>query len=215
VGVTSQDGLDNLVDTPRLYFLYLAVRWTPDLESMNLKKILFSITAILVVGMVVLLGLGLFGGSDGRHSDNLARIKVEYVLNKPPEEVFALISAHERYKEFANFDDSVLLEEGDTERNGLGALRRLSSGRLWFQERITCFERPKKMCYHVEDNSIFPLKHEIGEITIEPIDGKSRVTWVSHARVEVPLLGPFLARRMESSSGEAFLSILKGIDSAN
>jgi uncharacterized protein YndB with AHSA1/START domain len=182
---------------------------------MNLKKILISITAVLVVGMVVLLGLALFAGSDGIHSDNLARIKVEHVLNKPPEEVFALISAHERYKEFADFDDSVLLEEGDTEKNGLGALRRLTSGSLWFQERITCFERPRKMCYHVEDNSIIPLKHEIGEITIEPFDGKSRVTWVSHARVEVPLFGPFLARRMEPSSGEAFLSILKGIDRAD
>ncbi len=182
---------------------------------MNLKKILISTVAILVVGMAVLLGLALFGGSDGVHSDNLARIKVEHVLNKPPEEVFALISAHERYKEFANFDDSILLEEGDTEKNGLGALRRLSSGMLWFQERITCFERPKKMCYHVEDNSIIPLKHEIGEITIEPMNGKSRVTWVSQARVEGPLLGPFLARRMEPSSAESFLSILKGIDSAD
>ena len=206
--------MDNLVDTSYLYVLQLAETWTPDLEQMNLKNISLSIIAILVVGMVVLLGLGLFGGSDGTHSDNLARIEVEHLLNKPPEAVFELISAHERYKEFANFDESVLLEEGDTEKNGLGALRRLSSGRMWFQERITCFDRPKKMCYRVEDNSIIPLKHEIGEITIEPIDGKSRVIWVSHARVEFPFLGPFLARRMESSSAEAFLSILRGIDNA-
>jgi len=193
----------------------LVVQWTPHLESTNFMKILISIVAVLIAGMAVLLCLALFGGSDGVHSDNLARIRVERVLNKPPEEVFALISAHERYKEFANFDESVLLEEGDTEKNGLGALRRLSSGMLWFQERITCFERPKKMCYHVEDNSIIPLKHEIGEITIEPVNGKSRVIWVSHARVEVPLLGPFLARRLEPGSSESFLSILKAIDSAD
>jgi hypothetical protein len=178
----------------------------------NLKRILISVAAILAVGITVLLGLAIVGGSDGVHSDNLARVKVVHVLNKSPEEVFALLSAHERYKEFGSFDDSVLLEEGNTEKNGLGALRRLSSGRIWFEERITCFERPRKMCYHVEDSTI-PLDHEIGEITIEPVDGKSRVTWISRARVEVPLLGPLLARQMDS--GEAFLSILKDIDSAD
>ncbi len=175
-----------------------------------MKKVSISIVAVLAIGTVVLLGMALFGGGDG---GNLARIKIEQVLNKPAEEVFTLLSSHERYQEFADFDESVLLEDGDTEKNGVGALRRLRSGRLWFQERITCFERPKKMCYHVEDNSLIPMTHELGEITIEPMSGKSKVTWMSDTRIEVPLFGSFLARRLEAA--DPFSAILKGIENAD
>ena len=140
------------------------------------------------------------------------KIRVEHVLNKSPEEVFAAITDHENYKNYPGFTASELLEPGKVERNGEGALRLLRSGRTAFKERITCFERPTKMSYHCEEVTPIDLQHDRGDITMEAVDGKTRVVWVSEGRVKIPIIGPLVGKLMQRRVSAAFLAVLKHID---
>jgi uncharacterized protein YndB with AHSA1/START domain len=142
----------------------------------------------------------------------MIKIRVEYVLDRTVEDVFDAITDHENYKRFPGFDSSKLLETGKTEKNGEGALRLLVSGGVTFKERITCFERPSKMSYHCEEMKPLPIRHERGDITMEPIDGKTRVTWISESHLEIPIIGSLLGKLMQRRISRAFLGVLKHIE---
>ena len=140
------------------------------------------------------------------------KIRVEHLMNKSPDEVFDAIADHENYKNYPGFTASELREEGKTERNGEGALRELHAGGMVFKERITCFERPSKMSYHCEEVTPIGLRHDRGDITIEAVDGKTRVLWISEGHVQIPLIGSLVGRLMQGRIGNAFLGVLKYID---
>ena len=139
-------------------------------------------------------------------------IHVERVIEKDINEVFDLISDHEGYCRFKGVQVK-LLEEGESERNGLGALRYVDLGFVKFHERITCFERPYRMDYLIEKSSPLPFRHDIGSITFEEVNGGTKVSWISKGTVAIPLLGKlFLDKKFEKMGGQGFGSLLKQID---
>lgn len=140
------------------------------------------------------------------------RIRVERVLDKNVEEVFDAITDHANYKRFPGISDSVLLEEGKEEKNGEGALRKIVSGSFKFTERITRFEKTTNMNYHIEAMSPIPVRHDKGEITIQSVDGKTKVLWVSEGHMNVPIIGSILDKIVESKLSKAFGAILKYIE---
>lgn len=137
------------------------------------------------------------------------RIRVECVLEKPVEVIFAILSDHENYRQFPGINASRLLEVGTLEKNGQGALREIVAGQFRFVERITHFDRPWGMHYRIEALSPIPMHHLRGEITLESVDGKTRVLWVSEGHMTVPVLGLFLDKIVEYQISRAFLAILK------
>jgi uncharacterized protein YndB with AHSA1/START domain len=144
----------------------------------------------------------------------MIKIRVEYLLDKNVEDVFDAITDHENYERYPGFDSSELLEPGKTEKNGEGALRLLGSGRATFKERITCYERPSRMSYHCEEVRPLPIHHERGDITMEPIDGKTKVVWISEARLKIPIIGSLLGKLMQRRLSRAFLAVLKHIEAS-
>ena len=142
----------------------------------------------------------------------MVNIRVEYVLDKPIDDVFDALTDHANYKRFTGFTDSQLLEAGHDEPNGKGALRLLVAGRMTFKERITRFERPTRMDYRIEELSPLPLRHDRGEITLEPVNDKTRVVWISEGRLKIPLIGSLLSKPVSRRGEQGFLSILKQIE---
>lgn len=142
----------------------------------------------------------------------MVNIRVEYVLNRPIEEVFDAITDHEGYTRFSGFDRAELLEEGQPHRNGVGAVRLLAAGRTRFRERITAFERPVHMGYLVEEMRPIPLRHERGDIRMETVEGGTKVTWISEGRIPIPILGALLGPAAARRGSAAFLGILKQIE---
>ncbi len=142
----------------------------------------------------------------------MVNIRVEYVLNKPIDDVFDALTDHANYKRFTAFTDSQLLEAGHDEPNGKGALRLLVAGRMTFKERITRFERPTRMDYRIEELSPLPLRHDRGEITLESVDDKTRVVWISEGRLKIPLIRSLLSKPVSRRGEQGFLSILKQIE---
>lgn len=140
------------------------------------------------------------------------RIHVERVLEKDIDTVFEAIADHARYDRFPGVGRSVLIEEGNDEKNGTGALRVIGAGRLELTERITRFERPNRMHYHIEKSSPFVVQHTKGEIVLMPEGEQTRVIWISEGAVQAPLLGRMMDRMAERSFSKAFSSLLKSIE---
>ncbi len=140
------------------------------------------------------------------------KIRVERLLDKSSEDVFNAITDHANYKLFPGISESILLEEGKHEKNGEGALRKIVSGLIKFTERITYFEKPTSMSYHIESMSPIPVRHEKGEITIQSINGKTKVVWLSEGHIDVPVIGSILDKIVETRISKAFGAILKYIN---
>lgn len=139
-------------------------------------------------------------------------IHVERTLARDIDTVFEALSDHARYDRFPGVGKSVLLEKGQLETNGTGALRVIGAGPLELTERITRFNRPTVMHYLIEKSSPLPIAHSRGEITLEPRGEHTHVTWVSEGRVKVPFAGRVLDKLAEKRFSRAFASVLKAIE---
>ena len=104
-------------------------------------------------------------------------IRVERLLNKDIDSVFEALSDHAGYARYAGVKRSVLLQPGEDEKNGTGAVRHVKSDLMEFHERITDFERPTRRGYLILKSSPLPFRHERGEITLTPEGGRTRVVW--------------------------------------
>ena len=140
------------------------------------------------------------------------RIYVERIVKRPIEDVFEALADHANYDRFPGVSESLLIEEGKSEKNGEGALRIIRAGRLELHERITQFQRPTRMHYHIEQSRPFRVSHTKGEISLAPEGKHTKVTWISEGSVQVPLLGFALNHLAQRNFSKAFSSLLKAVE---
>ena len=140
-------------------------------------------------------------------------IHVERTIDKPIEEVFAILSDHASYAQFKAIEQSNLLVEGKHEKNGLGAVREIISGGSNLHEEIVVYEPPHKLGYKVVKSKPLPYDHQLGEITLKEEDEITHVTWRSKGHITIFLLGSlYFDRQIQNVGSRAFGSILKQID---
>lgn len=140
-------------------------------------------------------------------------IKVTRVVKKPIDAVFAILTDHGNYSQFKPVDESILVEQGKTEQNGLGALRKVKLGGMTLHERIVLFEPPYRLGYQIERSAPLRFEHIKGEVMLKEHAEGTEVTWVSQGYIRFPLLGPLLFDRMAQAQGATgFASILKSIE---
>jgi uncharacterized protein YndB with AHSA1/START domain len=139
-------------------------------------------------------------------------IHVERLIGKDIDTVFEALSDHAGYARFAGVRRSMLLQPGDEEKNGKGAVRHVIGDIMEFRELITDFERPTWMGYRILESSPLPIRHERGDITLTPEGDGTRVFWESVGHVDVPVLGQLVLDRLAERSGSrAFHAFLKSI----
>ncbi|WP_404364377.1 SRPBCC family protein [Marinobacter sp.] len=140
------------------------------------------------------------------------RIHVERTLDKDIDTVFEAITDHAHYDRFPGVDTSLLIEQGNQEPNGTGALRIIGAGPMKLTERITRYESPTVMHYRIEKSSPFPIAHDRGEILLKAQDTRTHVTWISEGHIRIPLIGRVLDKVVEKRFSKAFSSLLKAIE---
>jgi uncharacterized protein YndB with AHSA1/START domain len=118
-------------------------------------------------------------------------IRLEMELDAPVEGLFDAMADHGRYDRFRAISSSELIREGDVDRNGVGAVRRLRWKFLRFDEEITAYERPSRLDYRIIDVNI-PLHHDGGSLLFETTATGTLVKWTSTFQITVPLLGAIL-----------------------
>jgi uncharacterized protein YndB with AHSA1/START domain len=130
-------------------------------------------------------------------------------LDAPIEGVFDAMADHARYDRFRPIRSSELLREGELDRNGVGAVRRLKGGPLRFEEEITAYERPTRLDYLIIDVNA-PLHHDGGSIRFEPTSSGTRVLWTSTFRFEIPILGGAVGALSALALKRGFRQMLEG-----
>jgi len=138
-------------------------------------------------------------------------IVVGRTITAPIGDVFAVLSDHPRYTAFRGIKDARLLKEGDKEPNGLGAVRRIDLGSIWFEEEITAFSPPFRMDYRIL-RSRPPIEHELGSIRLEETDEGTEVSWTSTFCVRIPLIGRWITGSAAKTGEKAFARIFKAIE---
>ncbi len=137
-------------------------------------------------------------------------IFVERVIDKDINYLFDLFANVEGYSSFRGVQSAELLEPGESEKYGLGALRCIHLGAMKIEERITCFEKPYRLDYLIENSSPLPFKHELGSIRLQEDKGKTKVTWISKGTIDIPILGALVLDRIfERKGNQSFGSLLK------
>ena len=139
----------------------------------------------------------------------MEKIEVFDEFNFSPEEVWKLLTDHERYAEYANLQESSILKKGDTEKNGFGAVRKIHTGKIEFIEEVKVFDKPVRFDYLIIECTI-PIKHIGGTILLEKTDFGTRLNWTS--QFEMPEgTSPAIGRGARASSAKMFKEILSGI----
>lgn len=140
-------------------------------------------------------------------------IKVERIVKVPIDDVFEAISDHASYAKFPSVGKAELIHEGSNELNGAGALRTVESGKFKVWERITAFERPVHMQYHIEQSQPLKINHTKGIIDLKDLgDNTTQVTWISQGNIKLPLVGRLLDKLMKKQGTAVFHSMLKSIE---
>ncbi|HUR52232.1 MAG TPA: SRPBCC family protein [Mycobacteriales bacterium] len=120
-------------------------------------------------------------------------ILAEAVSDAPPERVFALLAAGDRWQEWAGpmVPRSRWEVSGEPE-GAVGAVRRLGVGPFVSRERITAHEAPRRLCYVVDSPA--PYRDYRSEVTLtRTAEGGTAVRWASSFEPRVPGTGRLLA----------------------
>ena len=152
-------------------------------------------------------------------------IQVERIIAKPIQKVFDILSEHAEYKRFSGIDESSLITEGLTHKNGVGAVREVVANGNTLHEEIVKYQAPIQIApdtqktaiigYQIIYSTPLPYKHQMGEIQLREIGANStQAKWVSRGTITTPIIGKlFFDRKIQTNGSRAFGSILKYIDS--
>ncbi|MCL2544178.1 MAG: SRPBCC family protein [Nocardioidaceae bacterium] len=103
-------------------------------------------------------------------------IDLTRVIPAPIDIVFDEYTDHERLSDLPMAISSKVTTPGRTEKNGLGAVRRLNAAAIQLQEEITRFERPTLMEYRITWS--FPkARHDLGRVEFTEVPGGTQVRW--------------------------------------
>ena len=118
-------------------------------------------------------------------------ILAEAVTAAPPERVFALLAAGDRWQEWAGpFVPRSRWQVPGDPVGGVGAVRRLGVGPLVSLERVTEHQAPHRLSYVVDSPA--PYRDYRSTVELTPADGGTRITWRSTFEPVVPGTGHLL-----------------------
>ncbi len=143
----------------------------------------------------------------------MPKIDIHRTLAAPIDAVFELISDHPNYTRFGSITSAEMSRQGNSESNGLGAVRNLRAGLIWFNEEITAFERPTRMDYLILETNL-PLHHDGGSITMSSVPEGTAVTWRSTFSGTTPVLGGAIAAVLRIALERSFNKMLSEIEKA-
>ncbi len=129
----------------------------------------------------------------------------------PPEKVFAHLAEHENLNTIFAPMKVERVSDGDSERNGVGTVRRLSLfGALPFEETTTGVVPNERIEYRITKGS--PLRHHFGVMRFEPLpDGGTHLDYTITFDAAVPgvaqLVGVILKRSVTDGLAKSAVEI--------
>jgi len=133
-------------------------------------------------------------------------VEVVETASAPPEVLFALIADPATWPGWAGFESGGLERPGPDTPFGVGAIRRMRRGRTTGREEVVRYDEPSHFSYELLSG--LPVKDYRGDVTLEPVDGGTRVTWHSTFQPKVPLTGWIWRRGLQRFVGEIVAALV-------
>ena len=105
----------------------------------------------------------------------------------PAETVFEVLTDHRRYSELTPLRKSELEREGETDPNGVGAIRRLTAVGPPMREEVIAYEAPSRFSYTVLSG--LPVRDHVGTVELTGEDGKTKMVYAVHTQPTLPVVG--------------------------
>ena len=138
-------------------------------------------------------------------------VRVEQVVDASRDALFAVLTDHEGYGRFPGVKKCELIQTGHTDRNGLGALRRVYlGGPAVLDEEIVAYDAPHHFEYRIVRARPVPVKHTLGRVEFEAIGpSRTKVVWVSTFEIRLPVIGKSISKRAAVQFTRAFETTIR------
>ena len=141
-------------------------------------------------------------------------INVREIFDARIEEVFEAVSDHENLIKDKGLI-CTLVKEGSSDRNGLGAMRRVDAGKTVFQEEIILFSPPHRYDYQIRRLTTLgmdlPFRHESGWLELSEQGEQTTVLWISRFHITIPILGSVMEPIIGRMVTKTFAKLLKDV----
>jgi uncharacterized protein YndB with AHSA1/START domain len=104
-----------------------------------------------------------------------------------PETVFAVLTDHRKYSELTPLRKAELEREGETDVNGVGAIRKLTVAGPPMREEVIAFEAPSRFSYTVLSG--LPVRDHVGTVELSAADGGTRMVYAVRTQPTLPVVG--------------------------
>ena len=99
--------------------------------------------------------------------------------------LWPLVGEAERWKDWAGFTSSRLLEEGEPAPDGVGALRRFAVGPGASRERVLAWEPPRHLAYTIERG--YPVRNYRSDVELAALNGGgTAIRWHGAFDAKIP-----------------------------
>jgi hypothetical protein len=123
------------------------------------------------------------------------RIEHRTTTTADPATVYALLRDGASWPEWAPIETFALEREGAEEREGVGAVRVLRSGRVTGRDTIAELVPDRRFAYTHTSN--LPVRDYRGEVDLEPTPEGTAITWISSFEPKYPGTGWLLRRGLD------------------
>jgi len=122
----------------------------------------------------------------------MQRIELTRQIPAPPDRVWEIYTDHRGWTRWAGVHEVVLRNEGFPPPNGVGATRVVRDRGVVVEEEITLFQPPARLEYRLTAGA--PIRNHHGCVTLEPLEGGTRLVWLVEFDALFPGTGWLLAR---------------------
>jgi hypothetical protein len=112
-----------------------------------------------------------------------------------PATVYALLRDGATWPLWSPIETFALERPGDTDPEGIGAIRVFGSGRVTGRDTIVELVPDRRLAYTHESN--LPVRDYRGEIDLAPVAGGTEIRWVSTFEPKWPGTGALLRRALD------------------
>jgi uncharacterized protein YndB with AHSA1/START domain len=108
-------------------------------------------------------------------------------IGAPVETVFEVLTDHAGYSKLTPLRRSELEREGETDVNGVGAIRRLTAVGPPMREEVIAYEAPSRFSYTVLSG--LPVRDHVGTVELSDEGGRTRMIYAVRTQPTLPVVG--------------------------
>lgn len=108
-------------------------------------------------------------------------------ISAPAETVFEVLTDHRRYSELTPLRKSELEREGETDVNGVGAIRKLTVAGPPMREEVIAYEAPSRFSYTVLSG--LPVRDHVGTVELTSENGGTKMVYAVRTQPTLPIVG--------------------------